>query len=113
MSSKHEKFELSSRQARFQAELQTRVKWLTEGWTEYADDLRELAERGFPDMADCAREQLAVQDYFRQLNHPQVSFSVQQKRPATLDESVGSNNRDGNLLAAKDSGLSDGTQTLF
>ena len=43
-----EKFEPSSRQARFQAQLQARVKRSTEGWAEYADDLRELAERGFP-----------------------------------------------------------------
>ena len=83
-----EKFESSSWQARFQAELQTRVKRSTEGWAEYAEDLRELAERGFPNMLDCTREQLALQVYFRQLNHLQVSFSVKQNWPATLDEAV-------------------------
>ena len=83
-----EEFEPSSQQAWFQAELKTRVKRSTEGWAEYADDLRELAERGFPDMPNCAREQLALHVYFRQLNHLQVSFSVKQKWPATLDEAV-------------------------
>ena len=39
-------------------------------------------------MLDCPREQLALQVYFKQLNHPQVSFSVKQKQPATLDKAV-------------------------
>ena len=83
-----ERFEPSSRRARYQAELQVRKKLTTEGWAEYADDLRLLAERSFPDMSESAREQLALQVYFRQLHHPQVAFSVKQKQPATLDEAV-------------------------
>ena len=83
-----ETFEPSSRQVQYQAELQSRAKRTTEGWGEYADDLRRLSERGFPDMPECAREQLALQVYFRQLHHPQVAFCVKQKRPATLDEAV-------------------------
>ena len=39
-------------------------------------------------MLECTREQLALQVYFRQLNHPQASFSVKQKRQATLNEVV-------------------------
>ena len=83
-----ERFEPQSRRACYQAELQARSKKTSEGWAEYADDLRILAERGFPDMVESAREQLALQVYLRQLHHPQVAFGVKQKRPSTLDEAV-------------------------
>ena len=39
-------------------------------------------------MSQCSREQLALQVYFQQLNHPQVSFSIKQRQPATLNEAV-------------------------
>ena len=39
-------------------------------------------------MPESAREQLALQVYFRQLQHPQIAFSVKQKQPTTLDEAV-------------------------
>ena len=83
-----ERFEPSSKRARYQVEMQVRKKLITEGWVEYADDLRLLLEKGFPDMPESARVQLALQVYFRQLHHPQIAFSVEQKQPATLDEAV-------------------------
>ena len=43
----------------------------------HADDLCILAERDFPDMAESAREQLALQVYLRQLHHPQVAVGPQ------------------------------------
>lgn len=45
-------------------------------------------DKGFPELFDDAREQLALQSYLQQLDHPQIAFSVKQKCPATLDEAV-------------------------
>ena len=39
-------------------------------------------------MEEAAREQLAVNQYLQQLEHPQVAFSIKQKQPAKLDEAV-------------------------
>jgi len=83
-----ERFEPKSRQTRYQAEFQTRRKKKVEGWAEFADDLRTLAEKGFPNLSEEAREQLALQNYLQQLDQPQIAFSVKQKRPTTLDEAV-------------------------
>ena len=84
----NERFEPKSRQTRYQAEFQTRRKKKVEGWVEFADDLRTLAEKGFPNLSEEAREQLALQNYLQQLDQPQIAFSVKQKRPTTLDEAV-------------------------
>ena len=84
----NERFEPMSRQTRYQAEFQTRRKKKVEGWVEFADDLRTLAEKGFPNLSEEAREQLALQNYLQQLDQPQIAFSVKQKQPTTLDEAV-------------------------
>ncbi len=83
-----ERFEPKSRQTRYQAEFQTRRKKKTEGWAEFAEDLKTLADKGFPELSEDAKQQLSLQIYMQQLDHPQVAFSVKQKRPATLDEAV-------------------------
>ena len=83
-----ERFEPSSRRTRYQAEFQTRRKRGSEGWADFADDLKFLAEKGFPELQEEAKELLAVNAYLQQLNQPQVAFSVRQRRPRTLDEAV-------------------------
>lgn len=83
-----ERFEPASQKTLFQAEFQTRRKKRSEGWAEFADDLRTLADKGFPELQDEAREQLSLQFYLQQVNPAQVAFSVKQKRPKTLDEAV-------------------------
>ena len=83
-----EKFEPASRKTLFQAEFQARKKKRSESWSEFADDLKTLAEKGFPDLEEKAREQLALHTYFQQLDPPQVAFSVKQKQPKNLDEAV-------------------------
>ncbi len=70
-----------------QDEFQTRRK-KSEGWAEYAEDLKTLADKGFPELQEAAKEQLALQNYLQQLDHRQVAFSVKQKRPETLDDAV-------------------------
>ena len=81
-----ERFEPKSRQSRYQAEFQTRRKKRSETWADFADDLKLLVDRGFPELEDPARECLAVHTYLQQLDEPQVAFSVRQKRPKTLEE---------------------------
>jgi len=83
-----ERFEPKSLQTRYQAEFQTRRKKKVEGWVEFANDLRTLEEKGFPNLSEEAREQLVLQNYLQQLDQPQITFSVKQKRPMTLDEAV-------------------------
>ena len=83
-----ERFEPASQKTLFQAEFQTRRKKRSEGWAEFADDLRTLADKGFPELQHEAREQLSLQFYLQQVNPAQVAFSVKQKRPKTLDEAV-------------------------
>lgn len=82
-----ERFEPQSKRTRYQAEFQTRRK-RAEGWAEFADDLKMLADKGFPDLSEEAKEQLALQTYLQQLEQPQIAFGVKQRRPKTLDEAV-------------------------
>ena len=82
------RFDPETRQTRYQVELQTRRRKSTEGWADYADDLRTLADRAYPTLQEEARECLAINQYLTQLTQPQVAFGVRQKRPATIDEAV-------------------------
>ena len=81
-------FEPASQKTLYQAEFQMRRKKRSEGWAEFADDLKTLADKGFPELQDEAKEQLSLQIYLQQLDPPKVTFSVKQKRPKTLDEAV-------------------------
>ena len=73
---------------RYEAEFQTRRKRKSEGWADFAEDLKLLADKAFPDLQEAARTQLAINSYLQQLSHPQVAFGVKQKRPKTIDEVV-------------------------
>ena len=57
-------------------------------WADYAEDLRALADKAFPELQDEARERLALNSYLNQLEHPQVAFGIKQRQPGTLDEAV-------------------------
>ncbi len=82
------RFEPAGRQARYQAEFQSRKKKATEGWAEYAEDLEALVEKAFPDMGQDGREQIGLTKYLEQLENPQVAFGVKQRQPKTLDDAV-------------------------
>ena len=69
-------------------EFQTRTKRKSESWADFADELKSLVDKAYPELEEAARERLAVNQYLQQLEHPQVAFSVKQKRPAKLDEAV-------------------------
>ena len=81
-------FDPESRQTRYQAEFQTRRKKASEGWADFADDLKSLADKAYPSLQDEARERLSINAYLQELTQPQVAFSVRQKRPETLNDAV-------------------------
>jgi len=82
------RFEPDSRQTRYLAEFQSRRKKAGEGWADFADDLRTLADRPYPTLQEEARERLSINAYLSQLPQLPIAFSVRQKQPATLDEAV-------------------------
>ena len=82
------RFDPESRETCYQAEFRTRRRKAGEGWADFADDLRTLADKAYPTLQDEARERLSINAYLQQLTQPQVAFSVKQKRPETLDDAV-------------------------
>ena len=82
------RFEPESKQSCYRAELQTRRKKCEEGWADFAEDLRVLSEKAYPQLQLQARECLAINAYLKQISNPQVAFAVRQKHPANLDEAV-------------------------
>ena len=85
-----ERFEPDSRRELYLSEFSARKRRPGEGWAEYADELRVLADKAFPELEERARERLALNQYLGQLDNPQVAFNVKQKRPASLVDAVGS-----------------------
>ena len=83
-----ERFEPRSKRELYQSEFQTRRKNKTEGWADYAEDLKVLVDKAFPNLQEEAREQLALNHFLGQLDNPQIAFAVKQSRPRNLDEAV-------------------------
>ena len=82
------RFEPESKKSRYRAELETRRKKREEGWADFAEDLRVLSEKAYPQLQLQARECLAINAYLKQISNPQVAFAVRQKHPGNLDEAV-------------------------
>ena len=82
-----ERFEPSCRRDRYQIELQTAKRKKEVGWADLADRLRIMAQKGYPDLKDKAKEQLALNMFLSLIDNSQVAFAVRQ-RPATLDTTV-------------------------
>ena len=83
-----DRFEPAAKRELYVAEFQARKKSKAEGWAEFADNLKLLADKAFPDLEDKAREFMALTQFLGQVDNPQVAFSVRQKRPSTLIEAV-------------------------
>ena len=82
------RFEPPSQKTRYQAELQTRRKKRDETWADFADGLRLLCDKAYPDLDDAARETLALQAYLSRLADPQIAFGVKQRTPRDLNEAI-------------------------
>jgi len=83
-----ERFEPASKRELYNAELQVRVRKPNEGWADFAEDLRRLTEKAFPDLDGRSQEQLTLTHYLSRLSNPQIAFAVKQQKPKKLDEAV-------------------------
>ena len=81
-----ERFEPASKRELYNAELQVQAKKYSEGWANFAEELRHLVDKAFPDLEANAREQLALNHYLSRLHNPQVGFAVKQQRPKKLED---------------------------
>ena len=82
------RFDPENRHTRYQAEFQARRKKSTEGWADFADDLKALCDKAYPTLQEEAREQLAINALLQHLTPLEVAFGVKQRRPSTLDDAV-------------------------
>ena len=82
------RFEPESRKELYMTELQTRARKKTEDWASFGDELKQLADKGYPDLQQEARERFALNQYLAKLENPQVAFSVRQAKPTSVDEAV-------------------------
>ena len=55
---------------------------------DFADNLRLLADRAFPELQEEAREKLSLDHFLGEMTNQQVGFTVRQRRPKTLDDAV-------------------------
>ena len=101
-----ERFEPASRKGLYQAEFQTRRKRKTEGWAEFAEDLKIIVDKAYPDLQDEAREQMALTHYLSQIDNPQVAFAVKQQKPDNLDSAVSTTLEMESYLVSKSTTLS-------
>jgi len=83
-----ERFEPASKRELYNAELQVRTKRQNEGWADFAEELRRLTEKAFPELDAKSVEQMALSHYLSHLSNPQVAFAVKQQRPKKLEEAV-------------------------
>ena len=84
----HVRFDPESKWVLYVAEFYTRTKKKSEGWADFGEDLRVLADRAFPTLGADARQLLALQQYLMQLDNPQVAFAVKQRHPTTVEAAV-------------------------
>eukprot|EP00731_Ephydatia_muelleri_P025917 Em0018g17a len=82
------RFEPESKRELHNVEFQTRRKDKKEGWADFAEDLRTLADKAYPDLPVEARDRLSLNRYLDQIEDTQLNFGVKQSRPTNLDEAV-------------------------
>ena len=83
-----ERFDPGSKRELYLVELLARKRRQKEDWASFAEDLKRLVERAYPELQDNAREQIALTHYLGQLVQPQLAFGVKQRRPKSVDEAV-------------------------
>ena len=65
-------FEPEALRERHLAQFQTRKKAKTEGWAEFADAVKLLCDKAYPDLEEKARECLALNHYLSQIDNPKL-----------------------------------------
>ena len=84
----HARFEPDSRHTRYLAEFQSRRKRAGEGWADFADDLRNLADKAYHNLQEEACERLSttpISTSFR--NHKYRSASAKNNHPRWTKQS--------------------------
>jgi hypothetical protein len=81
-------FNQERRRGLYPAEFQTRQTQLQEDWASFSEDLKHLVNKAFPDIEESARKRMAVDRFLLQLEDPQLTFRVRQKRQSNMDEAV-------------------------
>ena len=76
------RFEPESKRSLYFVEFQARGR-KEETWSDFADELRVLAEKALPEIEDKAKELLIIERLLGELTNPQVAFAVR-----TLDDAV-------------------------
>ena len=72
----------------YMVELNARTKRRDEDWAAFGDAVRVLADKAYPELAENARERLALNQFLEQIENSQVAFSVKQKRPRNVEEAA-------------------------
>ena len=110
------RFEPESKKELYRSELQIRKKKQNEGWAVFGEELKNLADKAYPDLPEEAKEQFALNQYLSQLDNPQVAFSVKQTKPTKVDDAVRSTLEMESFLkppgSTKVSQLSEGTEAV-
>ena len=81
-------FEPESKQELYSAQFQAKKRRPNEPWADFADNLRLLADRAFPELQEEAHEKLSLDRFLGEMTNEQVGFAVCQRRPKTLDDAV-------------------------
>ena len=55
---------------------------------DFAEELRRLTEKAFPELDPKSLEQMALTHYLSRLTKPQVAFAVKQQHPKKLEEAI-------------------------
>ena len=83
-----ERFEPASKKELHIVEFQTRKRQRGEGWADFGDVLRILADKVYPGLELEAWKRLSLNRYLEQLADPQVAFGVGQACPKTIQEAA-------------------------
>eukprot|EP00731_Ephydatia_muelleri_P016472 Em0009g896a len=82
------RFNPDSKRQLYMVELNARTKRRDEDWAAFGDAVRVLADKAYPELAENARERLALYQFLEQIKNSQVAFSAKQKRPRNVEEAA-------------------------
>jgi hypothetical protein len=83
-----ERFEPASQKQLYIAKFYARKRGKTEGWADFADDLRVLVDKAYLDLDQNAKQLITLQQYLGQVEDSQLSFAIKQRTPRTVEEAV-------------------------
>ena len=82
------RFEPACKRDLYITEFQAQRKRKDEYWPSYAEDLRVLADKAFPELQKEAKEVLTLSHFLGQIDNAQVALAVKQQHPKKLEAAV-------------------------